>query len=465
MATRVFKRIRSRINRQEKLKGEIVQTETDKGHIDYQGPFTKEDLWVAQPRFRDVSPENRTNLLIKHLRLCCVIFDFNDESSKENVGKEMKRQLLLAVVDHITTMKNWFNEAVCKEMLSMIAMNIFRDLPVPARGYDPEEDDPVLDPAWPHLQIVYEFLLRFMVSTYTDTKVLKKFIDKRFLTCMIGLFRSEDTRERDYLKTILHRVYGKFMSFRSFIRQAVNNVFYNYVYDSHSHSGVSELLEILGSIINGFAVPLKAEHRRFLRMVLIPLHKVKHLGSFHQQLTYCVTQFIEKDPKLGSEVLMGMFQYWPLQSSSKELLFLNEVDEILELTDKTEIQKIAIVLFTQIGKSIESPHFQVSERALFLLNNDNVAGCANELRHDILPVIYPTLARNSKGHWNPTVHSLTNNVLEMFVNLDTNLMSEVIREYDKKYQQQLEQKAQREQFWQTFSARAAAEMDDVKEIT
>ena len=33
------------------------------------------------------------------------------------------------------------------------------------------------------------------------------------------------------------------------------------------HNGVAELLEILGSIINGFALPLKEEHRVFLLKV------------------------------------------------------------------------------------------------------------------------------------------------------------------------------------------------------
>jgi serine/threonine-protein phosphatase 2A regulatory subunit B' len=27
-------------------------------------------------------------------------------------------------------------------------------------AFDPEEDEPVLEQAWPHLQIVYEFFLR-----------------------------------------------------------------------------------------------------------------------------------------------------------------------------------------------------------------------------------------------------------------------------------------------------------------
>ena len=38
--------------------------------------------------------------------------------------------------------------------------------------YDPEEDEPVLEPAWPHLQYVYEFLLRFVVSNETDPKAV-----------------------------------------------------------------------------------------------------------------------------------------------------------------------------------------------------------------------------------------------------------------------------------------------------
>jgi len=50
----------------------------------------------------------------------------------------------------------------------------------------------------------------------------------------------------DYLKTILHRIYSKFMSLRAFIRKAINNTFYTFVYDTEHHNGVAELLEILG---------------------------------------------------------------------------------------------------------------------------------------------------------------------------------------------------------------------------
>lgn len=56
------------------------------------------------------------------------------------------------------------------------------------------------------------------------------------------------------------------------------------------------------SIINGFALPLKEEHKSFLLKVLLPLHKVKSLSVYHPQLAYCVVQFLEKDPSLTEPV-------------------------------------------------------------------------------------------------------------------------------------------------------------------
>lgn len=119
---------------------------------------------------------------------------------------------------------------------------------------------------------------------------------------LLELFDSEDPRERDFLKTTLHRIYGKFLNLRSYIRRSINNVFFQFTYETERFNGIAELLEILGSIINGFALPLKEEHKLFLTRVLIPLHKVKSLSMYHPQLAYCIVQFLEKDAALTEEV-------------------------------------------------------------------------------------------------------------------------------------------------------------------
>lgn len=76
-----------------------------------------------------------------------------------------------------------------------------------------------------------------------------------------------------------------------------------FIYETEKFNGVAELLEILGSIINGFALPLKVEHRQFLAKVLLPLHTTKTLNQYQAQLAYCIVQFIEKDPELTPQVL------------------------------------------------------------------------------------------------------------------------------------------------------------------
>eukprot|EP01026_Neomeris_dumetosa_P054361 TRINITY_DN48903_c1_g1_i1.p1 TRINITY_DN48903_c1_g1~~TRINITY_DN48903_c1_g1_i1.p1 ORF type:complete len:374 (-),score=54.49 TRINITY_DN48903_c1_g1_i1:71-1192(-) len=294
-------------------------------------------VYYAEPlqSFRDVPNQDKQALFIKKLHMCAFAFDFSDPQ-KHVREKEMKRQTLLDLVEYVNTGQGKFSDQVAEDVVFMVSQNLFRTLP-PSKsgvemesgsegGFEPEMEEPNLEPGWSHLQIVYEFLLRYVVSNDTDAKTARKFIDQKFIVRLLELFDSEDPRERDYLKTILHRIYGKFMVHRPFIRRAINNVFFRFVYETERHNGVAELLEILGSIINGFALPLKEEHKVFLTKALMPLHKPKCLSMYHQQLAYCVTQFVEKDPKLASIVLKALLRFWPVTNSSKECMFLGELD-------------------------------------------------------------------------------------------------------------------------------------------
>jgi hypothetical protein len=43
-------------------------------------------------------------------------------------------------------------------------------------------------------------------------------------------------------------------------------------------------------------------------------------------------QFVEKDPRLAEAVIRSLLKFWPLTNSHKEVLFLGELEEVLELT-------------------------------------------------------------------------------------------------------------------------------------
>nr|GMD01179.1 serine/threonine protein phosphatase 2A 57 kDa regulatory subunit B' theta isoform-like [Ipomoea batatas] len=349
--------------------------------------------YEALPSFRDVSNSEKQSLFIKKLNLCSVPFDFTDPT-KNLKEKDIKRQTLVELVDYVSSANEKFTENAMQEIIKMVSINLFRVLtPQPRENkileaFDLEDDEPLMDPAWSHLQIVYEFLLRF-------------------------------------------------------------------VFETEKHNGIAELLEILGSIINGFALPLKEEHKLFLVRALIPLHKPKCIQMYHQQLSYCITQFVEKDCKLADTVIRGLLKYWPITNSSKEVMFLGELEEVLEATQPPEFQRCMVPLFQQIGRCLSSSHFQVAERALFLWNNDHIENLIKQNRKVILPVIYPALEKNSRTHWNPAVQSLTLNVCKLFSDIDPELFEECMTKFQEGEAQEQQKKMQREATWKRLEEIAA----------
>ncbi|VBB32313.1 unnamed protein product [Acanthocheilonema viteae] len=337
---------------------------------------------VKLPNIKDAEPAAREELFIQKLRQCSVVFDFAVDPLSDLKYKEVKRTTLNELTDYILSCENVITEAIYPEVISMLSCNLFRVLSPPSNPtgaeFDPDEDEPTLEAAWPHLQL-------------------------------IELSDSEDPRERDFLKTTLHRIYGKFLGLRAYMRKHINNIFYTFIYETERHNGIAELLEILGSIINGFALPLKEEHKTFLLRVLIPLHKVKSLSVYHPQLAYCVVQFLEKDPTLTEPVILSLLKFWPKVHSPKEVMFLNEFEEILDVIEPAEFQKVMIPLFQQLARCVSSPHFQVAERALYYWNNEYIMSLISDNAVVILPIMFPALYRNSKNHWNNSLALLSIN--------------------------------------------------------
>ncbi|XP_025924675.1 serine/threonine-protein phosphatase 2A 56 kDa regulatory subunit delta isoform isoform X3 [Apteryx rowi] len=347
------------------------------------------------PALKDAPPHEREELFIQKLRQCCVLFDFISDPLSDLKFKEVKRAGLNEMVEYITHNRDVVTEAIYPEAVVMFSVNLFRTLPPSSNPtgaeFDPEEDEPTLEAAWPHLQLVYEFFLRFLESPDFQPNVAKKYIDQKFVLSLLDLFDSEDPRERDFLKTILHRIYGKFLGLRAYVRRQINNIFYRFIYETEHHNGIAELLEILGSIINGFALPLKEEHKMFLIRVLLPLHKVKSLSVYHPQLAYCVVQFLEKDSSLTEPV---------------------------------------------------------AERALYYWNNEYIMSLISDNAAKILPIMFPALYKNSKSHWNKTIHGLIYNALKLFMEMNQKLFDDCTQQYKAEKQKGRFRMKEREEMWQ-----------------
>uniref|UniRef100_A0A915D180 Protein phosphatase 2A regulatory B subunit n=1 Tax=Ditylenchus dipsaci TaxID=166011 RepID=A0A915D180_9BILA len=193
------------------------------------------------PLICEAEASEQEKLFIEKLKQGMVVFDFSSDPLSDLKYKEIKRAALNECIDHISMNKGVITENIYGVATEMFAVNVFRVLSPPSHPigteFDPDEDDPTLEAAWPHLQLVYDFFLRFIESNDFQAN----------------------------------------------------------------------------SVINGFALPLKEEHRTFLMRVLLPLHK---------------------DSSLTEAVVLSLLKYWPKVHSPKEVMFLNELEELFMEEDQ-----------------------------------------------------------------------------------------------------------------------------------
>lgn len=118
------------------------------------------------------------------------------------------------------------------------------------------------------------------------------------------------------------------------------------------------------------------------------------------------------------QVVMGLLKYWPKVHSPKEVMFLNELEEIMDVMEPVEFVKVMQPLFRQIARCVSSPHFQVlhilfgngrhwymlcmqvAERALYYWSNDYIMSLISDNSQSLFPIILPALYKHSKAHWN-----------------------------------------------------------------
>jgi len=176
-----------------------------------------------------------------------------------------------------------------------------------------------------------------------------------------------------------------------------------------------------------------------------------------------VVQFIKKDGNLAEPVILGLLKFWPKTCSFKEVMFLNELEEILDMIEPEHFKKIMEPLFKQISRCLCSSHFQVwfyyldfllilreilstylmwahiqdnlcilvkvAERCLLLFNSDGVMNLVEENMSTVLPIIFPNIHKVSKEHWNQAIVSLVLNLLKQFKNLNPTLFNDLTNKY------------------------------------
>lgn len=73
-------------------------------------------------------------------------------------------------------------------------------------------------------------------------------------------------------------------------------------------------------------------------------------------------QLLAKDSTLTELAVMAVLKYWSKIHSPKKVMFLNALEEILDIIEPFKSVQLVEPLFRQLAKCVSSPHFQASER-------------------------------------------------------------------------------------------------------
>ncbi|VDL16669.1 unnamed protein product [Hymenolepis diminuta] len=423
---------------------------------------------------RDTPEEEHPQLLIDKLNFCCTVYDFTlydpsklpGKKAKTATLKEISAYLFESPAPSITS-----EEEVYAACTHLFATNIFRPLPPPSvsslvsagHPYEPPDsadEEDTLEPAWPHLELVYEIFLRFLSLLDIKTLFLKKYIDQVFILNLFTIFDTEDRRERACAKMILHKIYAKIIQLRNFIRSQMIITFQSFVYESEQFNGIGELLEIFGSIVSGYQTPLKPEQIESLRKVILPLHKPWSISTYHPQLAYCIVQFLEKDTSLLKYIVNeGILRFWPKAHSAKTVMFLNELEECLEMVNEADFVTVMVPVFKRLAAGYTNTHFQLAERSLIVTYNATLFNMASNYVDVILPIVLPAL-NAALHHWHIGIQGHAESILDKWKEVNPELFDQCMRELA--HNKELEKKHHDESksLWNTIEKFAARHSHD-----
>ena len=303
----------------------------------------------------------------------------------------------------------------------------------PSKDMENMAEESLYDPSWPHFQPVYQLFLQLICNDAVDVKRLKTYISHRFVQQFLDLLYSEETTEREYLKNILHRLYAKLVPRRKMIRNAITNTFYTLIHENYNFIGAAELLDIFASIISGYAVPLRDEHAYFFKTVIIPLHKVQTCPKFHNELLRCSMLFVSKDPNLAFSLIEGLLKYWPFASCGKEILFLDELVEVLDVCDIAKLEPYIDKLFKRLIKCIASPHIQVSNRSISFFENDFFLSILKKYKSKLFPILVPVIYQLAENYWHELLRNSLGELRNILRDVDPTLYGQYMNQKESSF--------------------------------
>ena len=121
-------------------------------------------------------------------------------------------------------------------------------------------------------------------------------------------------------------------------------------------------------------------------------------------------------------LIKSLLKIWPITNPAKEVVFLNEIEELLETNWSVisgRFSEFGPKLIKRLTKTAQSMHLQAAERALLLLNSDTIQKMIRLNKAIAYPLVVKNLISGSQqSHWSTTVTTITYSVIRSYMEMD-----------------------------------------------
>jgi len=149
-------------------------------------------------------------------------------------------------------------------------------------------------------------------------------------------------------------------------------------------------------------------------------------------------------------VFKSLIRYWPVANTRKQLLFLTEIEDLLQVVEPEQFVVIQEMLFKKICEAIVSPAFQIVEKVFQLWHHEYILNLIAANVEVILPIVFPSLYSTAKNHWNKAIRGMAANDIRLFMDIDTVVFGRVLEKYKAERIKEKEDREKRVTTWRSL---------------
>ena len=170
---------------------------------------------------------------------------------------------------------------------------------------------------------------------------------------------------------------------------------------------------------------LRNDYFNILNHYITPLVSCQHLQSFYGLISQVFDSFISFDEDIAGDLVKKVLMCWPESKPSKQLLFINLINFLMERVSPSSFKTVAVPVFSLYARCARACHAKVATASFEIWQNVQIIPKIIDSAQTIFPIVFTVLNQTMKDHWNVKVQNAALNCLKSMHELDPFVFDEL----------------------------------------